>query len=354
MRSYVLCRTMGGLNDTLVQIGRCFDYCVKFGRSLVVDTRLSGLMGDFEDYFDLTGFPIEVISYSKLGSQTLNRLTAWPASVQGVLGTYRAIGITGVIGLFESESLQKLTFDMNFEYSQSVLLHHSGGGGEISRSLMKHLRFSTQTREEVQELIGSLPELYDAVHIRNTDYQSNWREFLLYVARRSDEACPVVVFSDDPAVLEGAPAISPIFQPSRFFDFSGVQGPIHKFEKQTANEARRRVVQTLAEVIAMCCSRTFYFSRTRGRTGSPKSPVSGFSALVKFLRSNPAESDGLLRSFGVLPGQVKPSLRIYIFREEIIALNKYVSHYVRAFRGSLGRIIVRNAPNSANAGLGRK
>lgn len=53
MMKELLCIPYGGLNDTLVQISRCYEYAKIYKRRLLIDTSKSVIFLDFGLYFDL-------------------------------------------------------------------------------------------------------------------------------------------------------------------------------------------------------------------------------------------------------------------------------------------------------------
>ena len=52
MMKELLCIPYGGLNDTLVQISRCYEYAKIYKRQLLIDTSKSGIFLDFGLYFE--------------------------------------------------------------------------------------------------------------------------------------------------------------------------------------------------------------------------------------------------------------------------------------------------------------
>ena len=107
----VLCRPRGGLNDTLCQIQRCFAYCRKHGRTLVLDTSRSGLRDDFFRYFDVVGTSVAVMSWHAFAkSNSVPGLTVHPAEVRERLDSYQTtLGDGGVYS--DVETSVGLSFD---------------------------------------------------------------------------------------------------------------------------------------------------------------------------------------------------------------------------------------------------
>lgn len=341
MPRYLLCRPSGGLNDTLVQISWCLDYAIRHKRTLLLDTSQSGLGLDFGEIFDLGAFPVVVEDHSPSKSAELNRLTTWPISIQGRIDEYRAVGLTERIGLFEENTLQNISFNRRRNYPQQLLVHHGGGGGTPSKRLLELLKIRNGLAARIQADLNRLPEEYDAVHIRNTDYKSSWREILIRVSRKSDGVTPIVVFSDDDLVLQTCGEVDKIFTPSPVRKMRPLRGPLHKQGEASIQLRRDMALEMLAELVGMSLARNYFYSRTLGRNGSPKSPVSGFSSLIVLLRATLPASGALGLGQSGSKRLVGQSVRVWLLKDETMAILKFVGFYYRKSRSWIGRKLGR-------------
>lgn len=341
MTKYLLCRPVGGFNDTLVQISWCVDYCLRFGRELILDTVGSGIGCDFSDLFEVTSLPVTTRIFSTFREANLNEMTTSPSSLEGRIDSYNAVGLTGEIGLFEANSLQKITFWRAVDHSQQLLVHHGGGGGSSSKRILRYLKVKPEVADLISTALLRLPTRYDAIHIRNTDYKSAWEAILARVGKKADRNIPVVVFSDDFRVLESARAKDNIFLPSPLRKPRDLEGPLHNQVTMSADMRRELAIEMVAELVAMYAARTFYYSRTRGRRGSPKSPVSGFSTLVASSRSAWRDGRPLGLDHVLVESSVGDNRRVRLFAEELRALTKFLSFYVRKIRSAVGRFLGR-------------
>ena len=343
MKRYLLCRPAGGLNDTLVQISWCVFYAKRFDRELILDTSTSGLGCDFGDLFDVANLPVKTTMYSEFSEVNLNTLESWPSSIQGRIDSYTAIGLVGKIGLYEAVSLQKISFWAGADYSPQLLVHHGGGGGTSSKRLLRFLSLRPEVAEVVEKAMVGLPEKYDAVHIRNTDYPSAWDLILARVSQKADQELPIVVFSDDPQVLARARAIDSIFLPSPLQRPRTFKGPLHKQLNLSNAERRELAVEMITELAAMSAARNFYFSRTRGRNGSPKSPTSGFSRLVESFRMEFTREGalGINVNRNVGGTNLGKNIRVRVFSEDRRAILKFLRFYYLRLRSGVGRLLGR-------------
>ncbi|MCP5000226.1 MAG: hypothetical protein GY933_16185 [Hyphomicrobiales bacterium] len=86
MKKYLLCRPKGGLNDTLCQIERCWQYAEQHHRTLIVDTTRSCFAGEFSNFFEPTEASDKIVfaqTDELLG--VLNNASCFPPEVEGNL-----------------------------------------------------------------------------------------------------------------------------------------------------------------------------------------------------------------------------------------------------------------------------
>ena len=89
---FVYCTPRGGLNDSLNQIMRCFNYCQKFNRTLVINTykNYTCYNDHFSNYFTFRkNLGIKIISKTdeKLINK-LNQLSCFPKEISGKINNY--------------------------------------------------------------------------------------------------------------------------------------------------------------------------------------------------------------------------------------------------------------------------
>ena len=152
---YVLCRPMGGLNDTLNQIKICWKYCEEFNRVLLIDTSYCGLLDDISHYFEVRESLLTRIaplwlkkvksSYLpkkasrdvrlNLNLDDLPQLHPTDIKPEGCLrpGEDYDFQFTKDIKNFtKTGTTTQITFDMECDHSEKVLIHHQCGGGKKS------------------------------------------------------------------------------------------------------------------------------------------------------------------------------------------------------------------------------
>ena len=328
MTHYVLCLpTRCGFNDVLTLIWDSYSYAKKFNRHLIVDTRLSGLHDSLSSYFtvrnEFSGVEIEL---SMQQFHDFNKMSCYPDEYQGKLPQlyhYRSnyvrskatnaiiekiITVGNLIrysirptldqipfsradyfktiacGYFKKSHLKSLS-----EHGEQLVIHHRSGGGDYAIHALSML----QLRKEVQEHVRSKLEIcgpdYDALHIRHTDYKTNYVPFVKDIKPKLENRT-LLLCSDNPDVIDTVRAmldrtkvvvLSDILSKRRIK--SGV--PLHRNGFADMAFTRRRNLDMLTDLMAMANSRHLYFTQILNLRG--KLSYSGFSRLAKHLHERP-------------------------------------------------------------------
>ena len=267
----VLCRPRGGLNDTLCQIQRCFAYCRKHGRTLVLDTSRSGLRDDFFRYFDVVGTSVAVMSWHAFAkSNSVPGLTVHPAEVRERLDSYQTtLGDGGVY--FDVETSVGLSFDFAKPHPETLLLHEACGGGINSIWLLKYLQPTKFLSDQLAHRLGNLPASYVAVHIRNTDLETDHKKLLWeleYVLTGRN-----VLYCTDSGTLQAELQNQPA-KGSRPYFLTALD---HTSSARLHEESTTSIdsnIDMLADLFALARSKTLYFTFTKAGY------ISGFSGLA--------------------------------------------------------------------------
>lgn len=287
----VLCVPHGGLNDTLCQIEKCREYARRFGRDLYIDTRRSGLMGDFGSFFEVRP-SAGVRCVTAVDHAVLDRLNAFgihPPQLAGRLGQTKTRYNMNLKLVEDAESGVPLTFDFDADYREAVLLHQQHGGGIISQGLLKHLVLAGPLRERVGAALRNLPARYEAIHIRHSDYKTDYVQFLASLRERL-VGKQVLVCSDSAEVISQARHMLPgsrIFTVTAIPDLHGK--PLHVPQSYTRAEDRHEAtVRSLTDLLALARASALHFTRV------DKGIISGFSKLADYLNRNRRVADAML------------------------------------------------------------
>lgn len=184
MDKYLICRPEGGLTDMLSQLGQCFNYCLRYGRVLVIDTENTiTFASPFLDYFSIEHPSLKVITESREFIKT--------AIARGlaVHPPHARLNPTGgeqpgyVRNLNFCLAGTPLTFDFDINHDADVLLHQQCGRTAFDFEFLSCLRLSPRLRGLVERRWASLPKPYIGIHVRNTDIKSDPSKLMPVVRR---------------------------------------------------------------------------------------------------------------------------------------------------------------------------
>jgi hypothetical protein len=290
MNTYVLCRPRGGLNDTLNQIERCWRYATRTGRRLVIDTMRSGMLDHWANYFAPVVDDGRVIT--KLDDALLDELDAaatYPHGLSGRLRSYEPLYFRGVEAFADRQTREILSFDFSLDYAEPLLFHEQFGSGRLAIDCLARLKLGATIAAQVRTALARLGKDYDAVHVRNTDYRTDYESFF---ARIQDRVAGrrVLVCSDDGACIDFARVY---FNRSDVLTVSAIPHtdgkPLHGNPHLDRTETNSSM---LVDLLALASARRLFVSRiaaNRHRTN-----YSGFSALALVLLRRPDVRSSLL------------------------------------------------------------
>jgi len=285
---YLLCRPQGGLNDTLCQISICWNYASQFGRTLVIDTRNSGLHAQFSDFFaPRRNSPRLIFNASDEVLESLNALSCYPPELGGKLHRLDLALLHSLNYVFKDDVSVPLTFDFSEDYAHDVLVHERCGGGRASYSLLEKIRLSPNIRPVILERIKRLGERYSAVHVRNTDIQTNFKELFQRIGPEV-KGKRLLVCSDDAAVARYARSYfrdSEVLVSSEIPDTGGT--PLHG-----PGGDKLHAIDAIVDLIALGQSEELYFAVPERGT------ISGFSGLAAHMSRNKYVINALLQQPG--------------------------------------------------------
>ncbi len=322
---YVLCIPKGcGFNDVLCQIHDAYQFSVKTNRTLLIDTRISSLAESFSNYFDLIIDNERIkLDVNDETIKNLNSLTCYPKEFEGKIdwiydrfhATYskklynwkyfRPIQtlirlITYVyknknLHSYSSKinfiqhylSIRKLNFYIKFEElesnSEDVIVHHMTGGGEQSIETLSMLKFKPDIIKKIKLKTLFLGENFDAIHIRNTDYPSDYLKFFQQIKAKLIGR-RIFLCSDNVEVVYAA---KEIFQLSEILHLEKQipktrNAPIHFQWGLSAEKIQNNNIILLADLVGMANSINLYFPPLSENIHQTK--FSGFSLLANNLK----------------------------------------------------------------------
>jgi hypothetical protein len=190
------------------------------------------------------------------------------------------------IGHFvERNTRQPITFDFNKDYVERVLVHHASGrlrGASVAA--LSRLRLHNDLCDELAKRLNSIGSNYVSVHVRNTDYKTNYQTLLNQLGHHPafHDCENLFVASDDIACLE---ACKNKFPNVNIISFSKLPQdsvrPIHRLAE--LDDAYQRNKDAILDLLMLALSHKFIFLELKENRWGAK--YSGFSMLALDLRN---------------------------------------------------------------------
>jgi hypothetical protein len=329
---YIVCIPRGcGFNDILCQINEAHKFAQTTGRILIIDTRLSGLADNLSKYMSVEDCSESIQLH--LADETLekiNTMTCFPKEFEGKINWIfdrfwaieskklnawlrfdlirRLLNLAGYV-LFNNQKSQaknKVKFLLDFlkirgkdlridlksqiENDAQVIIHHMSGGGEGSIKSIGLFRLKNEIRSKILSKIKSIGDKYDAIHIRHTDYQTDFISLFESIAPNLTGK-RVLICSDNPYVLlkgseifKGAEVIT--WNPKIVTDLSKNKArPLHFQWNLPTEQIFENNINMLSDLIALANATNLYIGKLENNIFD--SEVSGFSKLALNLHENP-------------------------------------------------------------------
>jgi hypothetical protein len=288
----LLCRPFGGLNDTLEQINKCLKYAISHKRTLFIDTKGSGLMGEFSSFFEFNK-KFDICIETSVDSDkysALNKMGSIPLVMSG--------HVDGQLNYSHSNNnwVDKIngdlvTFDFENEHNNELLIHAQCGGGYYAHSeLLCHLKITNNIINKIIEVKRNLPADYIAIHIRNTDYQTDYKKFFAELKEKV-KGKNIFISSDDSEVIDfGIIYFEESNVHSLNKSISLIGKPLHsRWSYRTDEERLLATHDSIRDLILLASGTEFYFTQTI--TGA----VSGYSKMVQYLNNNKTLINSLMQ-----------------------------------------------------------
>lgn len=283
---YLLCRPQGGLNDKLCQIERCCRYAERFARTVIVDTAYAGGDGfhdDFGRYF-MSRQPRLILSLDAQADAFVGA-TVVPTFLQDKISQYQVAPKLPRAPLRELKSNLPLSFDFTRDYDADVLVHHQRGGGQNSLFALLRLSLMPALVEELQRRLHIIGGQYVAVHVRHTDYSSNYEGLLQKI--KTHHPPKLFLATDSQAVLDEFRGTLKTTQVLNFSHQLSLDGtPMHLVSGPGApleNFMRNR--DAIIDLLMLSLSKHLLAAPLASRPAASFTPkYSGFSVLAKNLQ----------------------------------------------------------------------
>ena len=295
-KNYVLCRPQGGLSDILSSVERCYNYAAAWGRTLVVDTHYSDRY--FRDHLDR-------YFVSLRGDMTLRYAPGmlagfehdvFPPELAGRLDRYGCYYDDAAHLFRDNESKVPLIFRPDQDHAERVVLFHQMGGGNVSYYALAKMWFSPAVIARLAVRAGAIGEPYDAVHVRHTDYRTDYEAMVPELKAEMER--PLFIASDNAACIA---ALRALVAPRRCLSFSKITGaedaPMHILDGLAGDAVFENNIEAICDLVTLAMARNLTVRQVEPNVF--KNKHSGFSVLAQnlwanrgFLIANLAKGDG--------------------------------------------------------------
>lgn len=234
----LLCRPRGGFTDMISQIERCCRYAEKTDRTVIVDTKFGAdSYGDEFDRYFVSRQRRLILSARDL-HPVFDRVSTFPTSLQGRVSSYRPGFDEITRGFVEKVTLEPLTFDFARDYPHDLLVHQQQRRLPIAVSVFMRLRLQPQLIRELLSRFDKIGGPYLGIHVRHTDYLSDYRPLIERVA--ASDVAKVFLATDNRQVLNEFRTALPGKEIFSFTEVLSVDGkPIHLRSPADGNVFKR-------------------------------------------------------------------------------------------------------------------
>jgi hypothetical protein len=274
---YMVCVPQGGIMDKCNVINNCIEYVKKYNRVLIIDTKRDWFNDDINEYIYIHS-PYVYTGAADSIVNKINNLSKLPKNIN--LNNLDNIvlkkhGPTPQEWVYYKDD-KSLTFDLNKDYNENVLVYSNCGGGFGFISLLEISTLAPNVLDVYKTRRAQLPEKYVGLHIRNTDIGSNISKFL---DDHKDvlENNTIFLASDNKNTID---ELKKIFGEKlvTFADIPDNGGkPIHEGYERTKEESQKYNIDTFVDILLLASADEYYFSCQK----------SGFSTTIKEMRTKP-------------------------------------------------------------------
>jgi len=185
--------------------------------------------------------------------------------------------------------MHKVDFIGKHLKKEAVVLVAPPISGSEALQTLQLFRLNECIRNQIFERLKELPEDYDAIHIRHTDYRTNYEAFIHSINSQL-VGRTVLMCSDNPDVIQFAKEnlrLSKVISVTNFDELSTDPSrlrPAHFQWHLPMHVRRSRNISMLAELVGLSKSARFFYTTVKKDDFGGHS---GFSTLAEGLRKNP-------------------------------------------------------------------
>ncbi len=223
--------------------------------------------------------------------QALDAATVAPEFLQGRVSTYQARRRAkpppgerregDPWAWMDTQTGESLTFDMNRSYAHELLVHHADGRNEVAIFALLRMTLTRRVTDELKRRLIAMAGPYDAIHVRHTDYRSDYLPMLEQL--RQSPPGKLFLATDNAGVLD---EFRQALGEHRVFSFSSLPAqagePLHRNASATPDLFSRNR-DAIVDVLMLALSRQLTVVKLQAGSGYS---YSGYSELARRLWSS--------------------------------------------------------------------
>ena len=259
---------MGGLNDILCTIHRCYNYCMHYQRKLIIHTAHHNAQTLFAD--GIHNYFVTRDSSAMIGLDTCEQV------------------VTALPPYFDNSKINKPwkcditpnSIDFSRGSHNEYLLFHGWGGGNIGVYAFNYLEIAQPIKVYVAAKLLTLPTRYNAIHFRYTDYKSDTDQLWNTLEQQTDLGLPLYLATDSQQILDEAKIRYPGQILNLTSNLSSTAIPIHHSYMSLEKE---NVYDMFMDLAILCFAESLHCMRL-SNSSTENIIHSGFSILASSMR----------------------------------------------------------------------
>lgn len=297
-RKYIYCIVREGFNDNLCQMEKAWRFAERSGRILIVNSQYGGMGDRWDKYFSTVDKRVVLHPSEGLLKYFDEVDDVYPHCLKGRVSSHAVICSSAHNFQYLDQVTQtSLRLDFNKEYKEKLVVHHSSGGGELSINCLARLRLRDELIELLSDALSPLEGDYLAIHVRNTDYKTEYMSFFKKIFSEV-AGHRLLICSDDWTCREVAKKFFVESSVVTVSDIPDTKGrPLHNSASYVAKghqhfEHKPDFYESncamLIDLLALAKAKKFFTPQLA------HIPFSGFSRLAENLHKHPKVIDKLL------------------------------------------------------------
>lgn len=205
MSKYLLCYPQGGFTDQLSVMMRCYKYCQRYNRTLLINTTKSSYGINLSDYlnFKTPDEDINIICDINIIENILNNniLSIYPKFDKSILTTMNMYYT--IDGYKTSDTHKLIVAPLDRNYTEDIILYaHCRIHDDYPIEMFNIMKLEKVVIDEFENRLSKIPKPYTSIQVRNTDYQCDFKKLYNDNKEKIHNISNLFIATDHPHVLQ--------------------------------------------------------------------------------------------------------------------------------------------------------